>query len=76
MVVICNFTPVPRGQYEIGIPNAGTWKIVLNSDDKKYEGSGYLNDSSFKYQRKKLHGQKNILSIDLPPLSVLILRKV
>jgi len=75
LVVICNFTPVPRDSYEIGIPKSGSWKVVLNSDDKKYGGSGSASIIEYKSKRKKLHGQKNALVLALPPLSVLILRR-
>ncbi len=75
LVVICNFTPVPRNDYEIGILRSGEWQLALNSDDKKYGGSGHLELNNFKSKKKKLHGQKNILCLNLPPLSVLILKQ-
>ncbi|MEY3369111.1 MAG: hypothetical protein RI973_2266 [Bacteroidota bacterium] len=72
-VVICNFTPVARESYSLGIPKPGRWKEALNSDDKKYGGTGVSNDSSLLTTKKPMHGYDQSLTLVVPPLSVVIL---
>ena len=73
LVVLCNFTPVPREEYRIGVPKKRAYKLVLNSDDPKYGGSGF-ELSSFKISKTASHGFDQSISVSLPPLSVLILK--
>ncbi len=73
LVVICNFTPVLQKEYQIGVPSGKTWKVVFNSDDAKYGGSGQLTTTSIKPTRSKKHGRVNSISIDLPPLGAVVL---
>jgi 1,4-alpha-glucan branching enzyme len=72
-VVICNFTPVAREGYGLGMPKSGRWTEVLNSDLHKYGGSGVCNDSSLQTVKKPMHGYEQSLAIVVPPLSVIIL---
>jgi 1,4-alpha-glucan branching enzyme len=51
IVVICNFTPVPRIGYRLGVPSGGFWRELLNSDGKEYGGSGVGN------MAERLHGR-------------------
>jgi 1,4-alpha-glucan branching enzyme len=74
LLVICNFTPETRDKYRIGVPYSSRWEIVLNTDDEKYGGSNYLKRSSFKGAKKPLHGFDYSISLNLPPLSCVILR--
>ncbi|MDH3246059.1 MAG: 1,4-alpha-glucan branching protein GlgB [Saprospiraceae bacterium] len=74
LLVICNFTPETRDKYRIGVPYSSKWEIVLNTDDEKYGGSNYLERSSFKGAKKPLHGFDYSISLNLPPLSCVILR--
>ena len=73
LIAICNFTPLTREKYRIGVPKSTKITEVLNSDDKKYGGSGSIND---KIQIKKVpsHGFKNSIEITLPPLGIVILQ--
>ena len=73
LVVLCNFTPVPREEYRIGVPKKRAYKLVLNSDDPKYGGSGY-DVSTFKTNKKASHGFDHSMALNLPPLSVLVLK--
>jgi len=43
LLIVCNFTPVPRFDYKVGVPREGFWKEVLNSDAVEYGGSGLGN---------------------------------
>ena len=74
LVIICNFTPVLRENYAIGIPKSGTWTEILNSDATKYGGSGKVSEKGIKTKRKKLHGQKQQISLTLPPLGAVVLK--
>jgi len=74
LAVICNFTPVVREGYKIGLPLAGSWKEVLNSDGKEYGGSGMVqNKGSLKTTQETWHGRPHNVSLNLPPLSVVVL---
>jgi len=74
VVVVCNFTSIPRQNYKIGVPVAGLWKEILNSDSPYYGGSGQGNFHRIETAPVFLHGQDQALSLTLPPLSVLILK--
>ena len=74
LVVICNFTPVPRHHYRIGVPFRGQWKEVFNSDHTKYHGSGVLNEGLLTTSPVKYHGKDFSVVLTLPPLGVCILK--
>jgi len=71
LYIACNFTPVPRENYRMGIPKKGTIKEVFNSDDKKYGGSG-MHNKAIKVTKTPWHGQDTSVEITIPPLSVVI----
>ncbi|NBC06468.1 MAG: 1,4-alpha-glucan branching protein GlgB [Bacteroidetes bacterium] len=74
LAVICNFTPVPRSAYRIGLPNSGVWKEVLNSDSKPYGGTGeHLNKGAVKAEQHTYHGRPYSAEIALPPLGMVVL---
>ena len=70
VMVVCNFNPVLREGYEMGVPNAGSYKEVLNSDDPKYGGSGVTN-GTVRSRKGAMHGFDQHVSLTLPPLSTL-----
>ena len=70
IMVVCNFNPVLREKYQMGVPNPGTYKEIMSSDDVKYGGSG-LTNGSVKSVKGELHGFDQHIAIDLPPLSTL-----
>ncbi|WP_119741918.1 1,4-alpha-glucan branching protein GlgB [Pseudomonas sp. Larv2_ips] len=74
VLVVANFTPVPREAYAVGVPFAGRWSEVINSDADMYAGSNYGNGGEVFTQDEPRHGQPVSLSLNLPPLGVLILR--
>ncbi len=69
MLVACNFTPVPRMKYRVGVPFGGRWKEVLNSDAKEYAGSGMGNGGGQTAEDKAQHGRPFSLELTLPPLA-------
>jgi 1,4-alpha-glucan branching enzyme len=71
VLVVCNFTPVPRHQYRIGVPWGGTWAEELNSDAGVYGGSGMGNYGGVTAEDVPAHGRPHSLNLTLPPLAVL-----
>ena len=76
VVVVCNFTEVPRENYQIGVPKAHAWKEIFNSDAEKYGGSGLVNNRQIKPKKEEYHGWDHSLRLTLPPLGVCVLAKV
>ncbi|MEX5684573.1 MULTISPECIES: 1,4-alpha-glucan branching protein GlgB [Pseudomonas] len=74
VLVVANFTPVPREAYRIGVPFAGRWTEVINSDSATYAGSNYGNSGGAFTDDEPSHGQALSLVLNLPPLAVLMLR--
>jgi 1,4-alpha-glucan branching enzyme len=72
LLVVCNFTPVPRKAYGLGVPVAGRWREVINTDQGVYGGSG-VSCGALQTQAIPLHGQPQSMHFDLPPLSVVML---
>nr|MBU1328678.1 1,4-alpha-glucan branching protein GlgB [Candidatus Omnitrophota bacterium] len=75
ILVVCNFTPVPRTNYKIGIPLGGYWKEVLNSDAKEYGGSGYGNMGGTEAAPLPSQGKFYSLSLVIPPLAILFFKQ-
>jgi 1,4-alpha-glucan branching enzyme len=74
ILVVCNFTPVPRTNYRVGAPEGGYWREVLNSDGKEYWGSGMGNSGGVQAEPIPLHGRACSLNLTLPPLAILFLK--
>ena len=70
MLIVCNFTPVPRVGYMVGVPSGGYWRELLNSDAREYGGSGMGNLGTVHAVPKPWHGRPASASIVVPPLSV------
>ena len=74
IVVVCNFTPVPRVGYLLGVPAGGYWRELLNSDGKEYGGSGMGNAGGVMAEEEPVHGRAFSLNLILPPLAALFLK--
>jgi 1,4-alpha-glucan branching enzyme len=74
ILVACNFTPVPRPNYLLGVPRPGYWREVLNSDAPLYGGSGAGNLGGVESAPVAAHGHYHSLTLTLPPLSTIFLR--
>ena len=74
VVVICNFTPVPRHNYMIGVPVGGYWEEIMNTDAAIYGGSGHGNFGGVEASPVQSHGRSHTLVLTLPPLSTVILK--
>ena len=74
VLIVCNFTPVVRDNYRIGVPQGGYWRECLNSDAAHYGGSGQGNLGGVEAAPLASHGRFHSLSLRLPPLGVLFLK--
>ncbi len=71
IMVVCNFTPIPRHDYRVGVPRGGFWQEILNSDAVQYGGTGLGNFGGFEADAIGMHSRSHSLSLTLPPLSAL-----
>lgn len=76
LIVVCNFTPVPRENYRVGIPEEGEYREVLNSDSAYYGGSNLGNAGVVTSEPAPFHGRPHSIRLTLPPLAVLYLQRV
>jgi 1,4-alpha-glucan branching enzyme len=74
VVVVFNFTPIPRLQYRVGVPSGGFWRELLNSDASEYGGSGMGNMGGREAEATPVHGRPYSLSLTLPPLGAIFLK--
>ena len=72
-LVVCNFTPVPREAYRLGVPASGFYRERLNTDSALYGGSNAGNVGGVKAQAVASHGRAHSVLLHLPPLSTLVL---
>ncbi|HIZ30351.1 MAG TPA: 1,4-alpha-glucan branching protein GlgB [Candidatus Fournierella merdipullorum] len=68
VMVVCNFNPVLREGYQMGVPVAGTYKELLSSDDEAYGGGG-VHNKPLRSRKKPMHGFDQSITVTLPPLS-------
>jgi 1,4-alpha-glucan branching enzyme len=73
LAAVFNFTPVPRHGYRIGVPRAGRWRELLNSDAPVYGGSGIGNLGAVEAVARPSHGQPASFEITIPPLAAVYL---
>jgi 1,4-alpha-glucan branching enzyme len=71
MVIVCNFTPVPRWGYRIGVPENCFYREILNSDSREYWGSDLGNAGGVQGENVPWHGKAHSINVVIPPLSVL-----
>lgn len=74
IMVVVNFTPVPRSSYRVGAPAHGNWAVILNSDASCYGGTNAGSASPVHTDGQRAHGEAQSLELDLPPLGALVLR--
>jgi 1,4-alpha-glucan branching enzyme len=74
LLVVCNFTPVPRANFLVGVPSRGLWREIINTDAKDYGGSGWGNFGAVESAPVGAHGRVESVNLNLPPLAVLVLR--
>jgi 1,4-alpha-glucan branching enzyme len=74
LLFVCNFTPVVRHNYRLGVPVEGFWKEILNSDAPIYGGSGQGNLGGLSSVSLPMHGRPFSLDVTLPPLGIVVFR--
>jgi 1,4-alpha-glucan branching enzyme len=74
VLFVCNFTPIPRPNYRVGVPTGGYWTEILNSDATLYGGSGLGNFGGVEAAPVQAHGRPWSVVLNLPPLSVVAFR--
>lgn len=74
IIVISNFTPVVRQDYCLGVPHAGPWNEIMNTDKTRYGGSGIGNEGEIQAFDTPLHNRSHSICLTLPPLATIILR--
>ena len=74
VAVACNFTPVPRQLYRLGVPHGGYWRELLNSDAELYGGGGLGNAGGVEAEAITTHGRPCTLTVTLPPLAVVVFK--
>ena len=75
LIAVCNFTPVTRENYRIGVPDKGTYRIVLNTDSTEFGGSGTKMQKTYTSKPIPMHSFGQSISLTLPGLSVVYLKK-
>jgi len=78
VVAVCNFVPVTRTDYRIGVPSKGSWRVVFDSDSAEFGGKGLLKSKGITHFRSRAlstHGYKDSINITLPAMSVIYLKK-
>jgi len=75
IMIACNFTPVPRHNYQIGVPHGGFWRELLNSDAEEYGGSHQGNMGGVEATPVSVHGHYHSLTITLPPLGIVFFKR-
>jgi 1,4-alpha-glucan branching enzyme len=73
VVVVLNLTPIPREDYLIGAPAAGTYVQLLSSDDAEFGGGGYATRKQVQTEQVPLHGYQQAMRLTLPPLGAIVL---
>jgi 1,4-alpha-glucan branching enzyme len=76
LVIVCNFTPVPRKNYRIGVPAHCYYREIMNSDSTIYWGSNTGNAGGVNAELQPWHGRPYSINITLPPLSVSIFKPI
>jgi len=74
LLVVHNFTPQVLDGYRTGVPHAGRWQVLLNTDGRGWSGSGAGSEGELHSEQMTAHGQSDSLNLQLPPLGTLILR--
>ncbi|MEX0966148.1 MAG: 1,4-alpha-glucan branching protein GlgB [Bacteroidia bacterium] len=74
ILVACNFTPVARENYRIGVPQQGSWKEIFNSDSEMFGGSGSRNQERIRTEELPAHGRMQSIAATLPSLGVIYLK--
>jgi len=76
LVFVCNFTPMVRRNYNVGVPAGGVYQEILNSDWERFGGSGVDNGGPLYALQGEVQGRHHFITLTLPPLAVTVFRRV
>ena len=76
LIVICNFTPVVRENYRIGVPEDCQYQEIFNSDDPSYWGSGVRNEGIRQSEKIDCNYKPYSINLRLPPLSTIVIKPI
>ncbi|MEZ4874732.1 MAG: 1,4-alpha-glucan branching protein GlgB [Flavobacteriaceae bacterium] len=76
VIIICNMTPVPREDYRIGLPKAGKYKLIFNSDESQYAGAQFPVKKQYTTEAKEWQYRKQSALFNLPPLGMIALKRI
>lgn len=76
VIIVCNFSPIAREGYRIGVPSPGEYGVLLNSDASEFGGSGRWPAASYRAEKTAWHGHRHSVELALPPLSVVMLKRI
>ncbi|MBQ3681564.1 MAG: 1,4-alpha-glucan branching protein GlgB [Succinimonas sp.] len=77
IIAVSNFTPTPHQNYRLGVPKKGTYKVLLNTDSRHYWGSDFdVGGLTFKASDVSWHGQYHSITLNLPPLATVFLKRI
>ena len=76
LIIVCNFQPMLREEYMVGVPYAGVYAEVFSTENEGYGGSGFTNGVEIKSKKKKCHELENSVTITVPPMSVMYFKCV
>jgi 1,4-alpha-glucan branching enzyme len=74
LIIVCNFTPIPRKSYRVGLPKSGVLQEVFNSDSKLFNGTGEYANKKLASKKTTWNNRDNSIDLDLPPLSMIALK--
>jgi 1,4-alpha-glucan branching enzyme len=74
LIIVCNLTPMPHYNYSIGVPQTGTYTLIFNSDASVYWGSGFETSQVYEASHSAMHGRIHSIKLELPPLSVMVIK--
>jgi alpha-1,4-glucan:alpha-1,4-glucan 6-glycosyltransferase len=74
LIVLCNFTPIVYHDYKIGVPYLGEYREILNTDSKKYGGSGQVMDNILYSEEEPWHRELYHMKIKVPPMAAVIFK--
>ena len=75
IIAVCNFTPVLRKNYKIGVPEGASYELVFNSDSKKFGGTGEKIKKTYKTNDGEMHGYNQFIELTLPPMTTLYFKQ-
>lgn len=76
LIIACNFVPNVKREYKFGVPLEGEYAEILSSDMPEFGGSSVLNEGKLQTQQGHMHGREHFLTVTLPPLGIIILKKI